>query len=328
MAELARQLAFLRRLPAPRLTVVRAGGLGDTILVLPALRVLADALPGAELTLVGSAWAGRLLPLIDLPLRLVRFDSAELTPLFAPRAAEDPSGVFAGADATVVFVSSPDDPLAAAAGRLCPGPTVVHPCGPPAGLHAAVHLARAVAPVAGTEELPPAPLSVPPGAEAEASDWLRERALEGGTVAVHPGSGGPRKCWPADRFADLVQALRLPTVLIEGPADREQCDRVGGLLPEEVQVARARGLGPGKLAALVSRCACYLGNDSGVSHLAAALAVPTVAIFGPTDPTVWAPLGERVVTLRDADQWPSVEQVLRPVRGVLEGRDDERQRCT
>jgi len=67
------------------------------------------------------------------------------------------------------------------------------------------------------------------------------------------------------------------------------------------------------LPGLLAACDTFVGNDSGVSHLAAAVGVRTTAIFGPTDPTRWAPLGENVIALRwgSAGQWPSVDDVLR-----------------
>jgi ADP-heptose:LPS heptosyltransferase len=54
------------------------------------------------------------------------------------------------------------------------------------------------------------------------------------------------------------------------------------------------------LAALLARAGAYVGNDSGVTHLAAASGAPTIALFGPTDPRVWAPLGPRVEVIRGA----------------------------
>jgi len=73
------------------------------------------------------------------------------------------------------------------------------------------------------------------------------------------------------------------------------------------------------VAALIARCACYVGNDSGISHVAAGLGVPTVAVFGPTDPAVWGPHGPtvRVVRRRAAgDAWPSVEAVAGAVAAL------------
>jgi ADP-heptose:LPS heptosyltransferase len=73
------------------------------------------------------------------------------------------------------------------------------------------------------------------------------------------------------------------------------------------------------LAAVLAESRGYFGNDSGVSHLAAALGVPTVAVFGPTDPAVWAPLGPEVsvVAPRGDAPWPTVDDVLIALRKLL-----------
>lgn len=119
-------------------------------------------------------------------------------------------------------------------------------------------------------------------------------------VALHPGSGGDWKRWPADRFAQVASRLArcgLAVVVIQGPADegaiREVLSFVEGSEPPV-----AAGLDVEELAAFLSHASCYLGNDSGVTHLAAAVGIPTVAIFGPTDPAMWSPRGPRVLVLR------------------------------
>jgi hypothetical protein len=75
-----------------------------------------------------------------------------------------------------------------------------------------------------------------------------------------------------------------------------------------------------RLAALLVECSGYVGNDSGVSHLAAALGVPTAAVFGPTDPAVWAPVGPKVSVvgpLGDAS-WPTTCNVLVAARKLFD----------
>jgi len=109
-------------------------------------------------------------------------------------------------------------------------------------------------------------------------------------VAVHPGSGGRGKCWPAAHFAKTIAILRASgrgVVLIEGEADADAVAQVQHETGETLPVLRHLPLRT--LAAVLSRCNAYLGNDSGVSHLAAALGIPCTLIFGPTDPAVWAP---------------------------------------
>ena len=175
----------------------------------------------------------------------------------------------------------------------------------------ALLLARAVAPfgiaVPATAEALAA--GMPPlradeeDAQAAARVW-DALALSGGArpvVALHPGSGGAAKRWPPERFVELARRLitrGCRPLLIEGPADAEVTAAVLAALGAETERVRvARGLSVGALTALL-RCAAYVGNDSGVSHLAALAGVPTLALFGPSDPALWAPLGPRVRVLR------------------------------
>ena len=311
--------AALARAEGPaRLTVVRAGGLGDSILTLPALQLVRQMVPQVQLTLVGSVWAERLRPLVGFPLRLVRFDSSALTPLFgapptgdAPPAG-DPSGAFAAAHAVLLYSSDPQDALVQNARRLCPGPALAWPVDPPAGVHAAAHFAGAL--VAGRpDEVPPPELRVPP----ELRAWARRRldeAVGSGVrpVALHCGSGGRRKCWPAEEFAQLVLGLRRPVVLLRGPADEAACAALLALLPSGARPVELAGLEVAQAGAVLAECGLYVGNDSGLTHLAAGLGAPTVAVFGPTDPAVWRPMGPRVHVVRSAGgrAWPRAEEVL------------------
>jgi ADP-heptose:LPS heptosyltransferase len=88
-----------------------------------------------------------------------------------------------------------------------------------------------------------------------------------------------------------------PWLLVEGPADEAAAAPLRAL-PGAV-VARNRPLR--ELGAILARAGLYVGNDSGITHLAAAWGAPTLALFGPTDPAVWAPLGPRVTSLRSRD---------------------------
>ena len=121
-------------------------------------------------------------------------------------------------------------------------------------------------------------------------------------LAIHPGSGGAAKRWPPERFAELIgraAAVGWPVVAIEGPQDAEVSRTLLAALPPGVRAPDiARGLSVGALATLLARCAAFVGNDSGVAHLAGLAGVRTLALFGPTDPAIWSPLGLRVSTLR------------------------------
>jgi heptosyltransferase-3 len=120
-------------------------------------------------------------------------------------------------------------------------------------------------------------------------------------LAVAPGSGHPFKNWPLAHFYEVSRALSweygLGVVWLAGPAEEALLPYLEALAEAQGQILLAnRPLA--RLAQVLSRCRLYLGNDSGLTHLAAALAGPEVlALFGPSDPRVWAPLGPHVQTL-------------------------------
>ncbi len=307
--------------PGRRITLVRTGGVGDTMLILPTLQRLRERLEGAELILVGSHWAEELRPLIPLPLDVVRFDSPALTPLFAAPPVHDASGAFARANAVLLYTADPEGSFARNVTHNCPGPVIIWPVSAAGGVHAAVHFARALGghPREATR-LPAPELSVPDSLRFWARDWLEGRlGPDVRAVTIHPGSGSPAKCWPAESCAALVRRLTAPVLLLEGPADAGACERLRALLPPSCPTVRAAGLSLLQSAAVVERSVLFVGNDSGISHLAAALGVPTVAVFGPTDPSVWAPLGRRVAVVRSPDRgaWPTPDEVLAAVDRLL-----------
>lgn len=122
-------------------------------------------------------------------------------------------------------------------------------------------------------------------------------AAAGRYVVIHPFSGSRSKNWPLDRFRELARRL---------PAEFEVCWCAG---PEE-ELPEARRFGDlYELACWLAGARLYIGNDSGVTHLAAAVGTPVVAIFGPTDPRVWAPRGSRVRVVAPARAGEPVEGV-------------------
>jgi ADP-heptose:LPS heptosyltransferase len=120
-------------------------------------------------------------------------------------------------------------------------------------------------------------------------------ALPAGFLAIHPGSGSQAKNWPLSRFAALVETVSQGAawLLVEGPAEAGKLTALRRLPGARV----ASGIPPRVLGAVLSAAGAYVGNDSGVTHLAACWGAPTVALFGPTDPQSWAPIGPRVRVL-------------------------------
>jgi ADP-heptose:LPS heptosyltransferase len=167
----------------------------------------------------------------------------------------------------------------------------------PAAGHASLWLAEAARALgADGRALPPDMQPTP--AEATAAAAVLE-TLPRAFLALHPGSGSPAKNWPAHRFPALARTLSpdRPWLLVRGPADQAAVRALGEAGP---------GIDPGPLplrvlGTVLREAGRFVGNDSGVSHLAAAFGARTVALFGPTDPETWGPVGRSVVCLRSPD---------------------------
>ncbi len=118
-------------------------------------------------------------------------------------------------------------------------------------------------------------------------------------IALHAGSGGKRKCWPLENYLELMQVLEQefnPFFIIfsgpaEGPVMKNAFERFAG---ERKNCLHACDKQLIAVAALFSQCHLYVGNDSGITHLSAAVGCSVIAIFGPTDPLLWKPQGSKV----------------------------------
>jgi len=144
--------------------------------------------------------------------------------------------------------------------------------------------------------------------------WMAIKAYDTATkrcIAIHPGSGAVEKCWPTSYFAEVIKQLweqSYPVLLLAGPADTERVNDLLQHLSPPPATRMFQMLTHAPLLEVVQhlqQCRCYLGNDSGITHLAAMLGVPTVAIFGPTDPAIWRPVGPFVKVLHE----PGLENV-------------------
>ncbi|MDH4080683.1 MAG: glycosyltransferase family 9 protein [Nitrospira sp.] len=120
-------------------------------------------------------------------------------------------------------------------------------------------------------------------------------------VLIHPGSGSIHKCLGPEKWAHIIQQLQyreMSPVVLEGPADQDAVESVLSLLSTQPPVLRDLSLS--LLVGVLVQADLYVGNDSGVTHLAAIVGVRTAAVFGPTDPHRWAPSGRHVTILRGA----------------------------
>ena len=121
-------------------------------------------------------------------------------------------------------------------------------------------------------------------------------------LALHPGSGSERKNWPENKWAELLGRLATETkwdfLLIGGEAEGDRIERLAATLPT-ARVQATQNLPLVELAERMKSCAFFLGHDSGITHLAAALGLSGLALWGETVPEIWQTLGGRIKLLRD-----------------------------
>ena len=268
--------------------VLRPGALGDTLLAVPALRALHRRF--GPLTLAAHGGAARLLAGLGEVEEGLDFDDPSLAWLFAHSPKPQDAWLFAHSPKSQD--ASPDRPLTdppsldkivawmqPPVGTALSRAVLVAPSRPVREQHCAQYLLESLAPLdVDTSWIDDRPLRVTPIPSEE--------------VLIHPGSGSIAKNWPALSFAETIRALERPVRLIVGEADASAAhaveDCLGRSLPRLTNVPLE------ELAARLAGCHAYVGNDSGVSHLAGLCGARTIVLFGPTSPAVWRPIGPRV----------------------------------
>lgn len=352
-----------------RILVMRPDHLGDLLLSLPALQQLRSAFPQCSIGLLVGSWnedLARRIPYVDevMTLDVSWFDRQPKGAVWEPYIlARREAARIGRQDWDMAIVLRPDfwwgAQLAAWAGipqrigygfpETIPFLTRVvryYPLQHEASL--ALDLVKAAAagrdgPTAG---LPDPRLALTPGDEEYAARWWEEQGRPHRMVVVHPGAGALVKQWRADRFGAVASALVKDmdaTVLVTGgPGEESLAAEVAGGPNGHLRLV---GASLGQLAAVLQHSVLAVGVDSGVMHLAAAVGVPTVRLYGPVDPARFGPWGsgERHAVVRSAlpcvpcnrldfpveelSYHPcvrsiSVEQVMDAVRSMMSARAD------
>jgi ADP-heptose:LPS heptosyltransferase len=286
-----------------QIAVLRGGALGDMVLTLPILQALRIFYPGCFIAFFGPYPQATLAA--GSADRLVDLNAATLVGLFHEDAAL-PDAVldYLRADLIISFLSDPRRViehrlLASATPKFLQGPFRLDLERRPAVEQLAQPLR-----VLGIDSIDPVPRLIPLPSKQSAS-----------RLAIHPGSGSPKKNWPLHHWARLLARL-MPSFdsvwLVSGEADAEIAQAIEPQIPaDKLRSCANRSLSD--LVAELSQATLFIGHDSGVTHLAAATGIRTIALFGPTDPVIWAPNGDHVTVIQSPDRTMtglSVETVL------------------
>lgn len=328
----------------PTILAIHPGALGDVVLLGHLLRRL-----GGEATLVAGGEKGRLLAQLGVVARAVDFDALPMHEAFADtRADRGRLGAILGRhDRLISFFGEGDAAAQQRLAALCDRDATFLPIRPPQGrnIHMVrlwmdmlgldadriTHVARPPSGVGSSENAQPgaaelqalagAPWPVPRGLAARAVEIVARVGIDpaGPYAVLHPGAGAAAKCWPLRRFVKLASLLapRIQPLMALGPVEVELWDAAKrGLIHPTLPLLACPPLEA--LAAVLAGASLYIGNDSGVSHLAAALGTPVVAMFGPTRAEQFSPLGRRVATIQAADtEGITLQKVLDAAKNLL-----------
>jgi len=288
--------------PPRRILVIRGGAIGDFILTLPVLAALRHRYPHARLAVLGRPHTANLALAGGLADEVRSIEDRRLTGFFLRDGdlhAEFAS-FLARFDLVVSYLHDPEGVFRENLARCSRARFIAGPHRPNESL--ALHATEVyLGPLEALRIVAADPV---PRLRLGAPDTSRqsEPGAFPPVVALHSGSGNQRKNWPERKWGALLDRLVTHTpfsvLLVGGEAEESRFARLAaGRPPWCLQLAQNLPLVD--LARRLSKCAAFVGHDSGISHLAAALGLPGVILWGDSVEAVWRPRSDRCILLRD-----------------------------
>ncbi len=301
--------------PRGKILVIRGGAIGDFILTLPAIAALRRQFPETHLEVLGYPHIVQLALMGGLVDAVQSIEARSLAGFFARHGALSPdlAAYFAGFNVIVSYLYDPDRIFQTNVARCSRAQFVVGPHRPneKQKIHATEVFLKPLERLAifETDHLPRLIFDNQPPADHR--------------LALHPGSGSENKNWPEENWAELLQhlvnATNLDLLLMGGEAEGERLQRLAAALPP-ARTCVAQSLPLTELARQLQSCAAFVGHDSGISHLAAALGLPGLILWGGSAQEIWQPQGEHIVILKAANGLTAlgVRQVISALTCVLD----------
>ena len=306
-----------------KILVIRGGAIGDFILTLPAIAALRRQFPAAHLEVLGYPHIAHLARAGGLVNRVQSIEARALAGFFARNGelSEVLADYFSEFDVIVSYLYDPDQIFQGNVGRCTGAQFIVGPHRPDERLrlHATQVYLQPLERLAIFDADPIPRLPVPPQPSLRAP-----HSAVPGTLALHPGSGSDRKNWPEAKWIELLQHLvnftAFSLLLVGGEAEGDRLQRLAAALPP-ARCRVAQSLPLDELAGLLAACQAFVGHDSGISHLAAAVGLPGIVLWAETVAEIWRPRGPNVTVLRHPAGLALLpaEKVLQQLRGLAAG---------
>lgn len=318
------------RRPAGQILVVRGGAIGDFILTLPAIAALRHQFPTCRLEVLGYAHIAQLAVAGGLADAVRSIEARPLARFFGQGATLDPDWVeyFSRFALIVSYLYDPDQIFqgnvrACSRAQFIAGP---HRPNEHENLHATDVFLKPLEQLAvfDADSRPRLRLASaePAAAVAEVCRSGAGRPVADTWLAIHPGSGSERKNWPESSWAGLLEWLMesssTQVLLVGGEAEGGRIERLSARLPAHRHTPAIRLPLP-ELARRLSGCSAFIGHDSGITHLAAALGLRLLVLWGESKEAVWRPRIDDLTVLRGSAglQTLSVATVCDAVESLL-----------
>jgi heptosyltransferase-2 len=301
-----------------KILVIRGGAIGDFILTLPVLSALRKQFPESSLEVLGYPHIAQLAVAGGLADAVRPIESRPMASFFARDGELDfeLAVYFSRFALTISYLYDPDEILKENIQRSSNTQFIIGPHRPDEGgrSHATEVFLKPLEQLTifGADTAPRLEIQLAPDNAMPAGKWL----------AVHPGSGSEGKNWPERKWAELLPMIvansDLNLLLIGGEAEGKRLEALASTIPAQ-RLMVARNIQLPALAQRMKQCLAFIGHDSGISHLAAALDLPGLILWGYSAQHIWRPKSEKLIIVREPKGLfvLSVPQVMTQLASLL-----------
>lgn len=309
--------------------IIRTGAIGDIILFLPVLQAIRKRFSDAYVEMMGHRERLSLLEESHYIDKIVSIEDRDLFSLFV-KDANPKDGLLQYLNRfDLIFSFIKEEDFLNNIKKYCRGKVISIPPFHPDGWksHIIDYLLDSMAKY-GIESNNKTPeLHIGENTRKMARDFLKIQGINpvrDMIISIHPGSGSKKKNWPLKRFSEIAAWMRekynAKILLIIGPAEEELEKEIFDAM-KDLRPVIAKNLPLKLLSGLLASCRLYIGNDSGITHLTAALEIPTICLFGSTDPNIWGPKGKKVVILKGDMESITTDEMKKRIEVLMESEE-------